>query len=89
LKLANLTAFWDLQLRSLESLCNLREALAAEAAGDSVMSGIVSASRVEGPSAVHDLTARLAQDAAERLYSFPRLLFSTAISILTHHTLAH
>jgi hypothetical protein len=46
----------------------LREALAAEAAGDSVLSGIVSSSRVEGPSAVHDLTARLAQDAAERLY---------------------
>jgi hypothetical protein len=69
-----------IQLRSLESLCNLREALAAEAAGDSVMSGIVSASRVEGPSAVHDLTARLAQDAAERLYFLAMTYFRDEVS---------
>lgn len=69
-----------IQLRSLESLCNLREALAAEAAGDSVLSGIVSSSRVEGPSAVHDLTARLAQDAAERLYFLAMTYFRDEIS---------
>lgn len=58
-------------MHSLETMCSLREALAAEAASDSIMSGIMPSSRIEGANAVHELASRLSQDAAERLYVPP------------------